>query len=423
MAAASSSAVAPAALSQGSGLSSRYRRLDESSSHGHIGKGSFGRVFVALDTVTDITVAVKRQVLPSDDAMRELQFYKALSQVPHPNVMQLLDHFVAKGMAGTCLYMVFDFMDTTLWHMWTHRRQLLPPPVCIAALRQVAAAVGHVHDVGLVHTDLSMANMLVSSGKASALSHASEGHLVRLADFGGAVSAVGALLPEHRTITTEYARAPETLLGDKQPTQAVDMWALGVVTMALTCGSLVFYRRSDIEQSANGLFWCLDDPEDVSSGSEPRPLSLPGHRTLANQISVLGTLTEDLFPGCSALPRWASMQEAICREPLWPTLSLFLAEISCVRRPLHASDAAVSLICELLCWDPRRRLRAKACQAHRFFSFGGDDAHGGSGLGRAITHAMFEGLGFSVFAFRGACAVGFRGAGGLECYSRCGRGC
>ena len=108
-------------------MTERYRLLDEGSLLGAIGKGSFGKVYVAVDLRTSTSVAVKRQQLPSTNASRELCFYKALSQERHDHVMLLLDHFIVATADRSFLYMVFEFMDTTLWNTWTLRRRVLPP--------------------------------------------------------------------------------------------------------------------------------------------------------------------------------------------------------------------------------------------------------------------------------------------------------
>jgi len=194
-------------------LASRYRRLDEHSGPGAIARGTFGKVFVAVDTRTENTVAVKRQVLPSDAASRELCWYKALSQEKHRNLMDLLDHFVCKGTAGTCLYMVFDFMDTTLWHFWTQRRRVVPISQSIVLIRDLSSAIAHLHHVGVIHADLSMSNMLIALTGSAAASQERSWPCLRVTDFGGAVSASGVVLPADTVITTESARAPEVILG------------------------------------------------------------------------------------------------------------------------------------------------------------------------------------------------------------------
>jgi len=106
---------AAAASSQGLG---RYRLLDEGTGLGAVAKGSFGRVYVAIDTQTGNTVAVKRQQLPSRAAARELAFYQVLSQRAHPNVMGLLNHFSGPVGRSSCVYMVFDLMAQDLWNLW-----------------------------------------------------------------------------------------------------------------------------------------------------------------------------------------------------------------------------------------------------------------------------------------------------------------
>ena len=357
--ASSSSACAVVALasSQVSGLASRYRRLDESSGSGAIGKGSFGSVYVALDTTRQETVAVKRQVLPSDAAMKELCFYKALSQVRHPNVMNLLDHFIGKGAAGTCLYLVFDFMDTTLWHMWKHRHRLLPVDTSTNFVSDLVAGLSHLHQAEIIHSDLSMANLLVGAAPQWALSQGTSRQLLRITDLGGAISASGMVLPLGRVITTEYARAPEMLFGSTEPTVAVDLWSLGVVTLALMCGSLVFWRPSGLEPSVEGL---------LSAGDGEGITHVPGATTLSNQVAFLGCPDEDVVQRFSLLPRWSSMRHAFNRRAICAQPELFLGDINLVRRPLASSDAAVDFIVALLCWDPARRLRAKQCLEHAF---------------------------------------------------------
>ena len=50
--------------------------MDEGTGLGALAKGSFGRIYVAVDTQTGHTVAVKRQQVPSRTAARELSFMR-----------------------------------------------------------------------------------------------------------------------------------------------------------------------------------------------------------------------------------------------------------------------------------------------------------------------------------------------------------
>ena len=342
-------------------MADRYRRLDEGALQGAIARGSYGKVYAAVDLESLATVAVKRQEFPSNTTTNELCFYKALSQAKHDHVMHLRDHFIDKG---RYLYMVFDFMDTTLWRRWTMRRRMLPSAMAIRFVTHAVSGVAHLHELGIVHTDLSMANMLVGSGD-----------ILRICDLGGAANAYDMVLAAGKEITTEYVRAPEVLLGTRHPTLAVDLWALGVVTMALLSGSLVFWRMPCLEPRVNGLLsptYGLEPSEkgqprhaDIADLLSPvRRACKSGVATLANQVAFLGPIYEDVWPGCGRLPGFKDMGPIIQNAPLRPTPAEFLADASLVRRALAITDLGSSFILQLLIWGPSKRLGAKSCIEH-----------------------------------------------------------
>ena len=84
----------------------------------------------------------------------------------------------------------------------------------------------HLATLRLVHGDASLLNMLIG-----------EGGRVRVADFGAAHSALGAVLAPCEEISTQYIRAPERLLGESNLTSAMDVWSWGVQFWCLRPGS------------------------------------------------------------------------------------------------------------------------------------------------------------------------------------------
>jgi len=66
----------------------RYKRIDEEKSTGILGKGTYGKIYIAEDTLTGDVVAVKRQEYPSDEAAKELAFAKALASNPSVPVLK-----------------------------------------------------------------------------------------------------------------------------------------------------------------------------------------------------------------------------------------------------------------------------------------------------------------------------------------------
>ena len=321
----------------------RYRRLDEGSGLGAVAKGSFGRVYIAVDKVTGATVAVKRQPLPCSVASAELAFYKALSQSPHPHIVPLLDHFVA---SERFLYLVFELLDCDLWSLWKSRRRLLPLRQAGRFMKHIVGGVGHLHGLGIVHADLSMGNMLISHGQSTGIQPRLWGRL-QIADMGSATCAQRMVLAPGEVITTEYARAPEIFLGAREFTEAVDVWAVGIVGVALWCGSM--------------LFWRPVEHESPHSGFEPRADSEDAWESnIANLVAVLGTLSSDVWPGVEALPAWGQVSHITGRPSMYDGLGCALADSSLVRRPMEMDSPAASLLSAWLQWRPESRLPAKA---------------------------------------------------------------
>lgn len=98
---------------------------------------------------------------------------------------------------------------------------------------QMAAAVQFSHDKGVIHRDLKCENMLLDSQQN-----------IKVSDFGFAitVSDSSARLGTH---CGSYAyAAPEILLGERYDGKASDVWSLGVILYAMTCGRLPYNDKS-----------------------------------------------------------------------------------------------------------------------------------------------------------------------------------
>ena len=204
----------------------RYKRCDEGSG-GRIGSGSFGAVYLGVDQLTDDIVAVKRQTIPSDQARRELALYQLLRAWPHQNVQAMRDTFVTSAQGRSSLYFVFDVASSTIWDAWqSHlgKRGLLEHELCSKYMLDIVRGVGHLHNLSMVHADLSMKNLLIGTD-----------HVVKVADFGAAFAAP-TFLGDDDARSTLYVRAPEVFLKAPNQTASVDSWAVGVVALSLFSG-------------------------------------------------------------------------------------------------------------------------------------------------------------------------------------------
>ena len=236
-----------------------------------------------------------------------------------------------------------------MWHMWIQRRKVLSLGMLPDLLGHIARGLGHLHLCGLVHTDLSMANLLVGRSGLEPRARC----LVRISDLGTSVSAIGLVMPQGQEVSTEYIRAPEVILGLRELTTAVDLWALGVVSLALCCGTVIFYRAAGYEPRVPGL--------DQAEGKNV----FVGSRTFGNQVAFLGR--DGLEPSLGALPGWghaaeyARMIRVMREQP-----SVFLSDSSLVLRPVESGGAASEFILGLLCWDPSARRSATSSASHMY---------------------------------------------------------
>ena len=329
----------------------RYRRYDEGCGLGAVGSGSYGRVYIGHDLVLGTVCALKRQEKRTPATSRELAFYKSMSQFPHPNVMALLDHFTTPSY----LYMVFELMDIDLWSMWQKSRKLLPPHKALRFLRHLVEGVAHLHMLSIVHTDLSMANMLIGQPASSQGAFELRGPVLRITDLGGAASAHAMVLCPKDEITTEYCRAPEIFLGARTFSSAVDVWAVGIAGMALLCGSTIFWRQEHYEEDRPGFV--------------PRGASKDGAISiLKNQVAALGSIDGDAWSFYQGLPRWSKFAEILAQPGQYRDLAQALADPHLVRRPLDSCGPAAALLSGFLRWLPDGRCTARASLASDIFA-------------------------------------------------------
>ncbi|MBL9017014.1 MAG: serine/threonine protein kinase, partial [Myxococcales bacterium] len=192
-----------------------------------IAAGGMGEVYEAEDTELDVRVALKtlRPGLADDpEALarfrREIHVARA---VTHPNVCRVFDLGVHEGPPRT----PFLTMELVRGESLAERIAKQPPgrETARAILGQILAGLEAAHRAGVIHRDLTPANILL----------AKDGERVAITDFGIAVANADAAAAV--TAGTPPYMAPE-VLGGAPPTAASDLYSLGVVMFQLQTGRL-----------------------------------------------------------------------------------------------------------------------------------------------------------------------------------------
>jgi serine/threonine-protein kinase len=208
-------------------LAGRYRVLDR------LGAGGMATVYLAEDQRLGRKVAVKRlhSDSPEDAARRFEREAKVGASLSHPNLVTVFDTVADDD--GVLIVMEYVEGENLSELM---ARERVPAEQAVSIIRQVAGALDHAHQAGVVHRDVKPANILITpDGKT------------KLVDLGIAtasertqITAVGTVLG-----TPSYM-APEQLEGGSI-TQSVDIYALGAVAFELLSGRKARQGRTPVE--------------------------------------------------------------------------------------------------------------------------------------------------------------------------------
>src|SRR4051794_20377475 len=208
-------------------LGGRYRVLDR------LGAGGMATVYLAEDTRLGRKVAVKRlhSDSPEDAARRFEREAKVGASLSHPNLVTVFD--TVADDEGVLIVMEYVEGENLAQLM---SRERLPPERAVSIIRQVAGALDHAHQAGVVHRDVKPANILISpDGKA------------KLVDLGIATASERTQITAAGTVLgTPSYMAPEQLEGGKI-TKAVDIYALGAVAFELLSGKKARKGRTPVE--------------------------------------------------------------------------------------------------------------------------------------------------------------------------------
>ena len=219
---------------------------------GKLGAGGMGVVYRAVDTVLERPVAIKFLGEEDDDAKaqsRLLREARSASALNHPNICTV--HGVGRHQNRP--YMVMELVDGG------PLKDLIPRDGMTAdAARgyglQIAGALAHAHEKGLVHRDLKSTNVMISAdGRAKVLDF---GLATRQEDAGSedATETEDTMFSAGTIAGTLPYMAPELLRASPATPQS-DVWALGVILQELATGRRPFEGQGSALMAA-----ILQDP-------------------------------------------------------------------------------------------------------------------------------------------------------------------
>jgi serine/threonine-protein kinase len=229
-----------------------------------IGAGGMGEVYRARDTRLDRLVAVKVlcETFGADARSALLREARAAAALNHPNICTIHEIGDAPSTAPgqPAMFIVMEHVDGR--SMSALVGEGLEHQAVIGYAKQIADALSHAHDRGIVHRDLKCANLMVTP----------DGR-VKVLDFGiakatgeGATPGATAMATASGMIAgTPPYMAPEVLRGDAADRRS-DIWAIGVMLYEMTAGRRPFVGDTPFALTAAIL---RDEPPALPRGVPP----------------------------------------------------------------------------------------------------------------------------------------------------------
>lgn len=213
----------------------------------HAGKGGMGAVYEALDLQLNRRVALKLMLAkpategdaPSQEEERFVREAQLAAKLRHPNIVTVYEAGVLEGRHYIAMQFISGRpLSDLLGKGGLSLRQL------VRILRDVALAVNHAHQEGVLHRDLKPANILVDANQTP---YVTDFGLAKETRRAGAATPGPSITLSDRVVGTPQYMSPEQALGEKQVDRRADVYSLGAILYEFLTGRPPFRGDSPIE--------------------------------------------------------------------------------------------------------------------------------------------------------------------------------
>jgi serine/threonine-protein kinase len=300
------------ALEAGLVVGNKYRLVRR------IGVGGMGEVWVAKNRTTGAEVAVKMGLgaaAREDSALRFRHEARLGAMLSHRSIVRIFD--LVEEDEGT-LVLVMELLRGESLDRYLRRSGPLSTPQAIAIAIPILSALAHAHESGIVHRDVTPANIFLSIDP--------DGHVTpKLLDFGIAKIPTTTLTRtvDGRVLGTPAYMAPERIREQGDADGRGDLFSVGVIVYEMLTGSCPFAASSPAASLAAVLEVVVDpdpriDPRiwlEVRRALSKQPYQrAPSATSMARELLAASGLTE------------AELTEALRDAPLSRTISGEIAD-------------------------------------------------------------------------------------------------
>ncbi|ORX60879.1 AGC family protein kinase [Piromyces finnis] len=188
-----------------------------------LGKGKFGRVYLAREKRTGYIVALKvlhKRELANAKIEKQLRReIEIQSHLRHGNIIRLYGYFYD----SKCVYLIIEYAaNGELYKRLKHEGKFTEEQAS-KYIKQMATALLYLHKRNVIHRDIKPENLLLGYN----------GEL-KIGDFGWSVHTSNA--SRRRTLCGTLDYLPPEMIEGKDHSAAVDIWSLGVLCYEFLVG-------------------------------------------------------------------------------------------------------------------------------------------------------------------------------------------
>jgi aurora kinase len=193
-----------------------------------LGKGKFGRVYLARERTSGFICALKvlhkhelQHGRVEKQVRREIEIQ---SNMRHPNILQLFGHFHDSKR----VFLILEFAGRGELYKHLRKENRFPEWKAAQYIAQMASALRYLHKKHVIHRDIKPENILVGI-------HGE----IKISDFGWSVHAPNSRR-QTQCGTLDYL--PPEIVDPRKPSynEKVDLWSLGVLTYEFLVGEAPF---------------------------------------------------------------------------------------------------------------------------------------------------------------------------------------
>jgi serine/threonine-protein kinase ULK/ATG1 len=199
-----------------------------------VGYGSFSKVYLGLDTITNEKVAIKKMELGNFSPQMRCRVQEEVTialKLSHKNIVKTYDVVFEDSDVGPIVYIIMEHCECGDFSRFLINEKMKESRAKFF-FNQLLEGLKYLQEQNIIHRDLKPANLLLTDNKK----------VLKIADFGFARHLGEGRMSETMCGSPLYM-APEVLFGEPYTSKA-DLWSIGVILYQALYGKHPFQANN-----------------------------------------------------------------------------------------------------------------------------------------------------------------------------------